>query len=174
MSDSRIRQAIPTDFAQILALNEESVHFLAPMNLDRLQLLHGQSAYHRVVDTGNGVEAFLLALREGASYDSVNYGWFVEHCGRFLYIDRVVVSKSARGRGFGTLLYEDLFAYAASTDISPVTCEFDVDPPNEPSRRFHKGFGFTEVGAQHVGPQRKLVSLQAAWPDSERMRTEAT
>lgn len=161
-----IRQADPADFARILALNEESVHFLAPLSLDRLQMLHDQSAYHRVIDTSGGVEAFLLALREGASYDSVNYRWFAERYGQFLYIDRIVVSRSAQGRGFGTSLYEDLFAYAARTGISPVTCEFDVEPPNEPSRRFHRAFGFTEVGSQHVGAQGKLVSLQAAWPSA--------
>jgi uncharacterized protein len=163
-NDMRIRPANPADFAQILALNEESVHFLAPMDIARLQMLHDQSSYHRVFDTGNGVEAFLLAMREGASYDSVNYRWFAERYTRFLYIDRVVVSRSARGKGCGTLLYEDLFAHAASTGISPVTCEFDVDPPNEPSRRFHQGFGFTEVGTQRAGADSKLVSLQAAWP----------
>jgi predicted GNAT superfamily acetyltransferase len=159
---------------QILALNEDSVHFLAPMNLTRLQMLHDQSSYHRVFDTGNGVEAFLLAMREGASYDSANYRWFAERYARFLYIDRVVVSKSARGKGYGTLLYQDLFAYAASTCINPVTCEFDVDPPNEPSQRFHQGFGFTEVGSQRVGAESKLVSLQAVWLDTEAARTEAT
>ena len=150
------------------------MHFLAPMDADRLAFIHDQTAYHRVVETEQGVEAFLLALREGASYDSVNYRWFVERYGRFLYIDRVVVSKPARGKGLGRLLYEDLFAFAASTGISPVTCEFDVDPPNEPSRGFHREFGFVEVGSQRVGAERKLVSLQAAWPESGFTPMEAT
>jgi predicted GNAT superfamily acetyltransferase len=165
-SDARIRPAVPADFARILALNEESVHFLAPMDLERLKLLHGESAYHRVFDAGNGAEAFLIALREGAAYDSVNYRWFAGRYERFLYIDRIVVSGSLRGKGVGTLLYGDLFAYAAGTGISPVTCEFDVDPPNEPSRRFHSSFGFSEVGTQRAGAQGKLVSLQAARLDA--------
>jgi predicted GNAT superfamily acetyltransferase len=74
----RIRNALPVDFTRILALNGESVHFLSPMSLARLNELHGESAYHRVVDTNDGVCAFLLALREGASYDSANYLWFQE------------------------------------------------------------------------------------------------
>jgi predicted GNAT superfamily acetyltransferase len=41
-----------------------------------------------------------------------------------------------------------------------VTCEFDTDPPNEASRRFHERLGFHEVGVQRVGDSRKAVSLQ--------------
>ena len=104
-----------------------------------------------------------LALREGASYDSANYLWFQERYLRFLYVDRVVVSHSAQGRGLGKLLYEDLFKYAQSAGIGLITCEFDVDPPNEPSQRFHQAFGFAEVGSHHVGAAAKRVSLQAAW-----------
>jgi predicted GNAT superfamily acetyltransferase len=157
----KVRQAVPADFARILALNEESVHFLSPLSPERLEMLHGESAYHRVVDLNNNVEAFLLALREGASYSSANYLWFKAQFPRFLYIDRVVVSNSARGLGLGKLLYRDLFAHAASTGISPITCEYDIDPPNEPSRRFHQEFGFAEVGSQLAGG--KQVSLQAVW-----------
>jgi uncharacterized protein len=38
--------------------------------------------------------------------------------------------------------------------------EFDTDPPNEASRRFHARFGFVEVGAQRVAGGKKTVSLQ--------------
>jgi uncharacterized protein len=160
----KLREAVPADFARILALNEESVHYLSPLTLTRLMGLHDQSAFHRVIETDSGVEAFLLALREGATYESQNYLWFKRQFPQFLYIDRVVVSKSAQGKGFGRLLYEDLFSFAAETGIRPITCEFDVEPPNEPSRRFHQAFGFAEVGSQLVGTAGKRVSLQAVWP----------
>lgn len=162
----KIRDAVAADFVQILALNEASVRFLSALNLDRLSALHRASAYHRVIEANGEVCAFLLALREGAAYDSANYVWFSAHYPRFLYIDRVVVSTSVRGQGLGRALYTDLFAFAARTDIQPVTCEFDVDPPNLPSRRFHQAFGFREVGTQRVGTANKQVSLQAVWPDT--------
>jgi uncharacterized protein len=158
----KLRRAVPGDFAPILTLNEESVHFLSPLSLEQLEALDRESAYHRVIETDQGVSAFLLALREGAAYASVNYLWFKQRFPRFLYIDRVVVSKSAWGMGLGKMLYEDLFDYAGSTGVSPITCEFDVDPPNEPSRRFHEKFGFREIGSHHAGASSKLVSLQAA------------
>lgn len=153
--------ARPADFPQILALNEESVRFLSPLDGPRLAALHGQAAYHRVLRAGGEVAAFLLAFREGAAYDSVNYRWFARRYPRFLYIDRVVVARQHHGRGLGRQLYADLLAHAAATGAARVTCEFDLEPPNEASARFHAGFGFREVGTQWVAGGSKRVSLQA-------------
>jgi len=41
-----------------------------------------------------------------------------------------------------------------------ITCEFDIDPPNDASRRFHERFGFSEVGTRSYGEVVKQVSLQ--------------
>ncbi len=156
----------PTDFPAVLALNAESVHFLSPMAPEHLAHLHAQAAYACVVQTGStvggGVAAFLLAFREGADYASPNYQWFAQHQPRFLYIDRVVVSLAHQGQGLGALLYNDLFAFARSNGMDAVSCEFDIDPPNEASRRFHQRFGFREVGTQWVAGGKKQVSLQQA------------
>src|SRR5262249_27701712 len=95
------------------------------------------------------------------AYDSLNYVWFARRFERFLYIDRVVVARSGRARGLGTRLYHDLFAFAAHASVSTITCEFDVDPPNAASERFHAKFGFREVGRQLVAEGKKLVFLQA-------------
>jgi uncharacterized protein len=155
------RDAAPDDFPRVLKLNADSVEFLSPLDGERLQLLHGQSAYHRVLEEGGHVLAFLLAFREGASYDSPNYRWFNERYPRFLYIDRVVVDATQQGRGIGKRFYADLIQFARSAGVERVTCEFDTDPPNEPSRRFHVGLGFQEVGTQFYGSPRKQVSLQS-------------
>lgn len=165
-----IRDANPSDFPQILQLNLESEHFLSPLSLARLESLHAQSAYHRVIGSGSEVSAFLLAFREGSDYDSPNYRWFSDHFDRFLYIDRVVVSATQQGKGLGKHLYTDLFAFAGRSKAERVTCEFDIEPPNEGSRRFHQGFGFREIGTQRVAGGKKLVSLQAAPLDGRHHR----
>ena len=105
------------------------------------------------------VAAFLLAFREGADYDSPNYLWFAQHYDRFLYIDRVVVAAAHQGKRLGAGLYRDLFDFARQSAVPRVTCEFDVEPPNEVSRRFHASFGFREVGAQWVAGGKKRVSM---------------
>ena len=137
-----IRNATPEDYAQILALNEASAQFLSPLSFERPIALHELAAYHRAVTTSDGVQTFLLALREGANYDSMNYLWFSSHFTQFLYCDRIFVSTSARGKGCGKRLYEDLIAYAQHSETGPITCEFDIAPLNTatapaPKLRFH-------------------------------------
>lgn len=156
------RLATPADFPTILALNQEWVHFLSPLDPSRLQRLHAAAALHQVVEADGVVIAFLLALREGATYDSVNYQWFAQRYPRFLYVDRVVVSGQARSAGAGRLLYADVFALAQATEVLQVACEFDLQPPNPVSARFHARFGFSEVGRQWVGGRAKCVSMQVA------------
>jgi len=156
-----IRDATASDFPAILALNAESVHFLSPLDDARLQRLHAQSAYHRIVELDGEVAAFLLVLREGADYDSPNYLWFAQRYPQFLYVDRIVVDTRRQGQGLAARLYDDLLEFAAASGIAQLTCEFDLDPPNPASAKFHARYGFHEVGKQWLGGGKKQVSLQA-------------
>ena len=162
MTDVRIRDAENADFDAILALNEASVSLLSPLSQRRLAGLHAQAALHRVAEREGEVIGFLLALREGADYDSPNYLWFAARYPQFLYVDRVVVADAARGQGVGALLYRDMLEFAAASGARLVTCEFDIDPPNPLSEQFHARFGFREAGRQWVADGRKQVSLQIA------------
>ena len=157
-----IRPAILSDIPAVLALNEESVHYLSPMNDERLARLTDEAEAQWVVEHDGRVCAFLISFREGATYDSVNYRWFCLNYPKFLYVDRVVVSSTMQGRGCGATLYQAVFAHAKSTAVPVVTCEFDVDPPNPVSANFHAKYGFKEVGRQRVANDTKTVSLQAA------------
>src|SRR5438874_6408434 len=137
-----IRDTRSADFPAIAALNAQSEQYLSPMSAARLVQLHAWAAYHRVMEVGAEVAAFLIAFREGADYDSPNYRWFKARYASFVYIDRVVVAAAHRGKGYGAALYADVFAFASAQGVATVTCEFDTDPPNEVSRRFHASFGF--------------------------------
>ena len=156
-----LRDAALVDFPAILALNAQSVHFTSSLDAARLQHLHAQAAYHRVIEIDGRVVAFLLVLREGVDYDSPNYRWFAQRHAQFLYVDRIVVDAAQQGHGLGAALYEDLVAFATISGAACLTCEFDVDPPNPASARFHARFGFREVGTQWLGGGKKRVSLQA-------------
>lgn len=147
-----IRDANAADFPAVLSLNLESEHLLAPMNLDLLEKLHGQAAYHRVACVEGEVAAFLLAFREHAAYESENFRWFAARHPSFLYIDRIAVRRAFHGKGLGSELYRDLFRFARETGIATLTCEYYLQPLNEASSRFHAGFGFHEVGEQWVMP----------------------
>jgi uncharacterized protein len=159
---TRIRESTAADFEAVLRLNADSEHLTSPLSLPQLQSLHEHAAYCRVIDSGGGVRGFLLALREGADYDSPNYRWFAARYDEFLYVDRIVIAADSRGQQLGARLYDDLFAFARQYKFKRITCEFDIDPPNEGSRRFHERFGFHEVGRQRVAGGKKEVSLQEA------------
>ncbi len=157
-----LRDATLQDLPAILRLNLESEQFLSPLSPEELVVLRAQAACLRVAIDNGEVLGFLLALSEGRDYDSPNYRWFAARYGRFLYIDRVVVSRAHQGKRIGALLYEDLFTFASTSGAERVVCEFDIDPPNEVSRKFHARFGFREVGTQWVAAGKKQVSLQEA------------
>jgi predicted GNAT superfamily acetyltransferase len=156
-----LRDATPADFPAILTLNEAFVSVLSPLDDARLARLHGQVALHRVIEQDGRIEAFLLALREGADYDSPNYRWFAQRHARFLYVDRIVVAADTQGRGTGERLYRDVYARASHDGVPIITCEFDIEPPNPASTRFHARLGFREMGRQELYGGRKIVSLQA-------------
>jgi uncharacterized protein len=157
-----IRDAAPTDFEDICALNLAEVQHTSAMNVARLTELQTLSCYHKVASLNGAVSAFLLAMCDGSPYVNENFEWFSKRYERFIYVDRVVVSRASRGLRLGSLLYEDVFRYARSKAIPLVTCEYNIVPPNEPSRLFHEKFGFRQQGTLWLANGTKQVSLQVA------------
>ena len=154
-----IHPATVDDFTIIESLNNSVVNLTSPMDAERIQQLHAMSSYHRVIIQDSQLMAFLLVLGPDCDYNSVNYQWFDQHYEDFAYIDRIVVRDGSRGRGLGTLLYENLFAWAISQQIGNIVCEYNVEPLNEASQKFHDVLGFQEVSLERIG-QAKRVSMQ--------------
>ena len=157
-----VRAARLEDFGAIVALNAAVVQQTSPMDLVRLRELAQLSSYHKVAEIDGRVAAFLLALREGAPYQNDNYTWFAARFAQFLYVDRIVVGADFAGLKIGRRLYQDLFDFARSHGVKAITCEYNVNPPNPASQRFHDTFGFRELGRQWVADGTKRVSLQVA------------
>jgi predicted GNAT superfamily acetyltransferase len=162
MTVASLRQANESDFDAILRLNDAEVQHTSPMDLERLRHLDDISCFHKVASVDGTVAAFLLAMRHDAPYVNDNFSWFTARYSAFVYVDRIVVSAGFGRNKLGSLLYTDLFAFARINGVPLVTCEYNVIPANEPSRRFHDKFGFKEIGTQWVSNRTKLVSLQAA------------
>jgi len=169
-----VRPALRGDHAAILALNLDAEALMSPMDAQRLQAMDAESICHRVVCDGDAVVAFLLVFDQNADYDSPNFLWYRGRYPRFLYIDRIAVARSHRGRGLGGMLYDDLFAFARERGFDTVAAEFYIEPFNEISSRFHARYGFSEVGTQWVAQATKRVSLQIAAVPQRRRESDAT
>lgn len=161
-----------TDLDSVLHMNEESVHFLAPMDADRLQQMQLWGAQVRIAEYDGSIAGFLITFADGSDYDSVNYRWFAGHLKRFVYIDRIVIDQSFRGQGVGQQIYQLLKNDGSaainnngekSSDAGAaelwLAAEIDIKPRNDYSLNFHQKQGFVEVASQSVG-QGKQVSLQ--------------
>jgi predicted GNAT superfamily acetyltransferase len=62
-----IRDAGPVDFPQILALNQQSVDALSPLNESRLQALHADAVYHRVYESAGRAAALAASCTKTCS-----------------------------------------------------------------------------------------------------------
>lgn len=155
-----IRNAVKGDFESIIEINEVEAIKTSPMDIQKLCYLDKVATYHKVAVIDNYIVAFLLAFRHNATYANDNYEWFASRFDKFVYIDRIVVRAESKGLKIGSLLYKDLFIWAQKQNINVITCEYNIQPSNIPSKKFHDKFGFIEVGKQWVAKGTKLVSLQ--------------
>ena len=83
--------------------------------------------------------------------------WFRDRYRRFVYIDRIAVAASARGRGLARLLYCELFDQAHRRGHLQVACGVNLAPPNPASDAFHAALGFVEVGRARIHGGSKTV-----------------
>jgi predicted GNAT superfamily acetyltransferase len=162
MLDIRIRDAAAEDAGAIVLLNDGAVQHTSAMNAMRLHELQTMANCNWVITVDGAVVGFLLAMRERAGYANPNFDFFAARYPVFLYIDRIVIAPEHAGLKLGTRLYEALFDRARAQGVPVLTCEYNIEPLNEPSRRFHDRFGFTEIGTQTLDGGKKRVSLQAA------------
>lgn len=128
----------------VLELNNTHAVELSWLDPLKLDALLAEACYAR----GFGdAEAFLLAFDQAARYDSPNFLWFRDRYSSFVYVDRIVVAPTARGRGLARRLYVDLFTRSAAAGHDLVVCEINVVPPNPASDAFHATLGFAELGS---------------------------
>jgi len=138
----------------MLALNNAHAQELSWLEPERLQYLVEHAFLARRI---GDLDAFLLAFDQDAPYDSPNFLWFRARYPRFVYVDRIAVASTARGRGHGRRLYRDLFELASEAGHERVVCEVNARPPNPESDAFHAALGFVEVGSASIHNDSKTV-----------------
>jgi predicted GNAT superfamily acetyltransferase len=155
-----LRDAELGDYSALRELNEASVPHMNSLDSDRFASLMERCSSCRVALLDAAIVGGILVMSPGLDYESENYQWFSKRYDTFAYVDRVMVSVSARRRGVASLLYRDLEASAKARSIKHILCEYNLEPPNPVSQEFHARLGFSEVGRQRTAAEGKLVSLQ--------------
>ena len=147
----------------LLALNNAHAQELSWLEAERLEYLIGQAFLARRIGR---LDAFMLAFDQDARYDSPNFIWFRARYPRFVYVDRIVVAPTARGRGCARRLYDDLSEHAVRAGHDRIVCEVNKTPPNPASDAFHAALGFVEVGTASVhGGSRTVRYLSRTPPE---------
>jgi predicted GNAT superfamily acetyltransferase len=159
-----LRAPRPHDVAAILELNRANEVETAPLTRAALDALLAMAFRARVHVSRGTADAFLLALDEGAATVSPNFAWFRARYSSFVYVDRIIVSSSVRGRGVGRALYLDLMRAAEASGRAMVCAEVNLDPPNPGSDAFHLSMGFAEVGSGILPGGRKAVRYLSRRP----------
>jgi uncharacterized protein len=140
MKDDLLSALTAEDADRILDLNNEHAVETSLLDLPAAERLRAMCFYAKGVRPG--MRGFLLALDQNAAYDNQNFHWFRRRFERFVYIDRIIIAKDARGHGSARLMYEDLFVAAKTAGHVRVVCEVNIDPPNESSLAFHRSMEF--------------------------------
>jgi predicted GNAT superfamily acetyltransferase len=176
----------PLHFAtdSLLALNNDHSIELSPLTLAELDLLIRESFFSATI---NDSDALLIAFDQSSRYQHVNFLWFrvffekalqqnaslsssgaprteltrgsLEQTANanFVYVDRVVTSPAARGKGYARALYSELFQRARSAGHTRIASEVNLDPPNPASDAFHASLNFHEVGRAAIHNNTKTV-----------------
>jgi hypothetical protein len=153
-----IEDVSQNDLAEILALNESEVPHVGRVDIERMHWFAENATYFRVARVDSQLGAFLIGLRPGTSYQSLNYRWFCDRYDDFAYVDRIAVAAAGRRLGLASSLYDD-FAAAMPSSVNVMTCEVNIRPPNAGSVLFHTRLGFREVGTLSSDDGSKKVSL---------------
>jgi predicted GNAT superfamily acetyltransferase len=155
----RVRDVSRDHLAAVHALNAASLPAVSEVSVDGFEWFLGVADWFRLVEIDGELAGFLLGLRPGRPYDSLNYRWFCERYRDFFYIDRLAVDDRFRRRGVASTLYADIERRARALDARMLACEVNLKPRNEVSLDYHAHHGFLEVGRQDTDDGAKRVSL---------------
>lgn len=151
-----IRALTDADTDAVLALNEEAVGAVTPMDAAALAWFRSITEHALVCEVDDAVAAFAIAYEPGTPYDSLNYLWHAERFADFLYLDRITVGSAFRRRGIAGSLYDAMEAAAAKH--GRMVCEIYTD--NEVSLAFHTGRGYREVGHRMPDDGHEVVMME--------------
>lgn len=146
-----------TDPNLLLAINNAALPDIGELSLHKAGWLTANCVLPGLALLDDQIAGIVVVLNDRCGYDSDFYRWFTDRYTNFLYIDRVVVTSWARGRGVAKGLYQAI-EQAALEQSMAIVADVYSDPPNTPSLNLHRSMGFEEVGSQHFPDRQKTAA----------------
>jgi uncharacterized protein len=156
-----------TDANLLLALNNAAVPDVGELSLDKARWLTNHCVLPGMATLDDQVAGIVVVLSDHCGYNSDFYRRFTDRYTNFLYVDRVIVTAWARGRGVATALYQAT-EQAARAQGMAIASDVYSEPPNTPSLRVHRSRGFVEIEKQHFPAQQKTVTKFMQYVDHSR------
>jgi uncharacterized protein len=150
------RDIAPADLDDLLTLNNAHAIETSLLDRSRLERMVSIAFFARTIESKL---ALLTTFDQSSDYDSVNFRWFRARYPRFIYIDRIIVAASERGKGIARALYADLFAEARVHGHDVIAAEVNSLPPNPGSDAFHASLGFAVVDRGSPYPGKEVSYL---------------
>ncbi len=152
-----IRELQPEDLPFAYTINQANVPAVGDESEASFAELYQLCKLALVLELQGQIEGFCMILSPHSSYQSPNYLYFKKQYSDFIYLDRIALSSTVQGQGFGPLLYA-----AIEQRLKPTlfTLEVNIKPRNEGSLRFHLREGFKVIAEEETRPG-KVVALMA-------------
>ena len=136
------------DILSIYSINQANTPKVGSLkSVEKLRELLNMSSLVLAARVNNEIIGFVVCLKAGAAYTSLNYKFISKKAKKFVYIDRIAIKKNYRRSGIGKSLYEIIFNYSEKFEL-PIYCEVNTKPKNQPSLDFHKKIGFNKIGSK--------------------------
>ncbi len=141
----------------ILSINQGHVPLVGSLeNVKDLENLLKMSFLFAITKENNEITSFIVCLREGEQYKSLNYAYFSEKYKKFLYVDRIGVKNGHQNKGLGSLLYKKIDQIGNKIGL-PICAEVNTKPYNKTSIQFHIKHGFEKIGEKSFSNQYEVA-----------------
>ena len=155
--NNNIISATESDFDFVSLLNQDSLPAVSQLDLIKINHFLQISSYFKIFKIDDKSVGFMIGLKAGKDYKSENYIWINQRYSSFIYVDRIIIGSNYRNKGLGFYFYDHLIE-SMQGEVENILCEVNIKPYNEQSIKFHKKYGFEEVGKQDTEKGKKKVA----------------